>query len=72
MIRVFTLAMSMPVSMMVVHTSTSTSPSDTRVITSPSSSWLILPWPTATTASSPSSSLIRAAVRWMVSTRLWR
>ena len=38
----------------------------------PSSSWLILPWPTATSAPSPSSSLMRAAVRSMVSTRLWR
>ena len=72
MMRVFTLAMSMPVSMMVVHTSTSISPSDMRVITSPSSSWLILPWATPTTASSPSISLMRAAVRSMVSTRLWR
>ena len=72
MMRVFTLAMSMPVSMMVVQTSMSTSPSDTRVITSFSSSWPILPWPTAMDTFSPSSSLIRAAVRWMVSTRLWR
>ena len=44
----------MPVSMMVVQTSTSTSPSLIRVMTSFSSSWVIFPWATATLASSPS------------------
>ena len=43
MMSVFTLGMSMPVSMMVVHTSTSISPSDMRAMTRLSSPSAILP-----------------------------
>ncbi len=46
MMRVFTLGMSMPVSMMVVHTSTSICPSDISVMVALISSWVILPWAT--------------------------
>ena len=65
------LGMSMPVSMMVVHTRMSTSPSVIWLMTSLMASWVILPWATATRASG-SMAWMRAAVRSMVSTRLWR
>ena len=72
MMRVLALGRSMPVSMMVVHTSTFSSPSVIRLITSSMASWVILPWATPTAASSPSMAWMRLAVRSMVSTRLWR
>ena len=56
MISVFTLGMSMPVSMMVVHTSTSMSPSAIRPMTRLSSPSDIFPWAVSTTTPSPSSS----------------
>ena len=72
MMRVLTLAMSMPVSMMVVHTSTWASPSTICSMTEESCCSLIFPWPTTTFTSSPRSFWIREAVRSMDSTRLWR
>ena len=62
----------MPVSMMVVQTSTWASPSTICCITELSSFSFIRPWATTTFASGPVSSLTRAAVESMDSTRLWR
>ena len=62
----------MPVSMMVVQTRMSASPSTMACMTEESSLSLIFPWPVTTRTSGPSSFWMRAAVRSMVSTRLWR
>ena len=62
----------MPVSMMVVQTRMSASPSIMRLITSESSCSVIFPWPVTMRASGPSSFWSRAAVASMLSTRLWR
>ena len=62
----------MPVSMMVVHTSTSMSPSAMRCITSLSWLSLILPWAVAMTTFSPNSCCSLKAAESMLSTRLWR
>ena len=71
MIRVFTLGMSMPVSMMVVHTSTWVSPLTTLSMTEESMFLSICPWATATVT--PSNMLRRrTAVRSMSSMRLCR
>ena len=62
----------MPVSMMVVHTSTSMSPSAMRLMTRLSSPSAILPWAVSTVTPSPSSCRSREAVESMFSTRLCR
>ena len=62
----------MPVSMIVVQTITWASPSIICCMTEVSCCSVIFPWATTTLISSPSISLMRAAVRSMVSTRLWR
>ena len=72
MIKVFTLGMSMPVSMMVVHTSTWISPSAICCITELSSRSAIFPWAMPMAASSPSHWRSRPAVDSMFSTRLCR
>ena len=72
MMRVLTLEMSMPVSMMVVHTRMSASPSTMACMTEESSCSLIFPWPTTIRTSGPSIFWMREAVRSMDSTRLWR
>ena len=72
MMRVFTLGRSMPVSMMVVHTRMSRVPSAIWLMMSPSCSWSILPWAVAMRTEGSSRDWILAAVRSMVSVRLWR
>ena len=72
MMRVFTLGISMPVSMMVVHTSTSMLPSAIRPMTRLSSPSAILPWAVSTVTPSPSSCCRREAAASMFSTRLCR
>ena len=62
----------MPVSMMVVHTRMSASPSTMACMTAESSFSPILPWPTTMRTSGPSIFCRREAVRSMLSTRLCR
>ena len=62
----------MPVSMMVVQTRMSASPSTICCITLESSCSPICPWPTAMRVSGPRSFWSREATRSMLSTRLWR
>ena len=69
MIRVFALAMSRPVSMMVVDTSTSNLRSQKSTMTCSSRASPILPWATTTRASG-TSSRISAATLSMEETRL--
>ena len=62
----------MPVSMMVVHTSTSASPSTMRCMAELICCSFIFPWPMTIRTSGPRSFWRREAVRSMVSTRLCR
>ena len=71
MMRVLTLGMSIPVSMMVVHTSTWVWPWVTLSMTADSSLSSIRPWATSTVTSG-SRAMIREAVRSMLSMRLCR
>ena len=72
MMSVFTLGMSMPVSMMVVQTRMSASPSTMACMTEDSSCSVIFPWPVTMRTSGPSIFWSRAAVASILSTRLWR
>ena len=71
MMRVFTLGMSTPVSMMVVHTRTEISPAYIRDMTSLICSSVMRPWATAT-GTSGKLCWSFSAVWSMVSMRLWR
>ena len=69
MINVLVCGLSMPLSMIVVATSTSTSWASNCIITSSTCLALILPWATATRASG-AASVTRAIASSMVWTRL--